>query len=56
MDKFPKTPEEILAELPEEVLAGCPDCLYVNDPEEGVDIDIIAHCQYCLNEFDDWEW
>jgi hypothetical protein len=56
VDKFPETPEEILAELPAEFLVGCLDCTWVSDPEEDVDIDIIAYCQHCLNEFDDWEW
>jgi len=56
MTEFNDLPEKILAFLPQEFLKGCTDCIWVSDPEEGVDIDIIAHCEYCRNEIDDCEW
>jgi hypothetical protein len=42
--------------VPKEWLFTCLDCLWVSDPEEGVDIDIIAYCEDCRNEIDDCEW
>lgn len=42
--------------VPKEWLFTCLDCLWVSDPEEGSDIDIIAYCENCRNEIDDCEW